>query len=194
MKIHGTDRSERQSDADEIRGLYLATMDGWNRGSGEAFAAPFVDDVDFVAFDGTRFHGRDELVRFHDPLFKTHLKGTRLVGDVMDIRFLGSDVAVLHAYGGTILRGKREPAPERDSLQTLVAMKRNGRWQLVAFQNTRVRPIGQNVLGTLCWLIGDWFWKWSLPRSHRRPPNSAAISRPNGRTRLRGAEARASIQ
>ena len=194
MKIHGTDAIERQSDADEIRGLYLATMDGWNRGSGEAFAAPFVDDVDFVAFDGTRFHGRDELVRFHDPLFKTHLKGTRLVGDVMDIRFLGSDVAVLHAYGGTILRGKPEPAPERDSLQTLVAMKRDGRWQLVAFQNTRVRPIGQNVLGTLCWLIGDWFWKWSLPKSHRRPPNSAAISRPNGRPRMRGAAARASIQ
>ena len=194
MKIHGTDAIERQSDADEIRGLYLATMDGWNRGSAEAFAAPFVDDVDFVAFDGTRFHGRDELVRFHDPLFKTHLKGTRLVGDVMDIRFLGSDVAVLHAYGGTILRGKREPAPERDSLQTLVAMKRDGRWQLVAFQNTRVRPIGQNVLGTLCWLIGDWFWKWSLPKSHQRPPNSAAISRPNGLPRMRGAEARASIQ
>jgi uncharacterized protein (TIGR02246 family) len=189
MRIHGSDAEQRQSDTDEIRGLYLATMDGWNRGSGEAFAAPFADEVDFVAFDGTRFRGRDELVQFHDPLFKTHLKGTRLVGDVTDIRFLGSDVAVLHAYGGTVLRGKHEAAPERDSLQTLVAVKRDGRWQFIAFQNTRVRPIGQNLLGTLCWLIGDWFWKWCLPKSHQRPPIASSMSRAIGQPRIHGAEA-----
>jgi uncharacterized protein (TIGR02246 family) len=177
MRIHGSDGEQRLSDANDIRGLYLATMAGWNRGSGEAFAAPFADEVDFVAFDGTRFQGRDELIRFHDPLFKTHLRGTRLVGDVTDIRFLGADVAVLHAYGGTVLRGKQQAAPERDSLQTLVAVYRDARWQLIAFQNTRVRPIGQNLLGTLCWLIGDWFWKWCLPRSHQRPPNTPSMAR-----------------
>jgi hypothetical protein len=34
----------------------------------------------------TRFRGHDEIVGFHDPLFKTHLKGTRLVGDLTDVR------------------------------------------------------------------------------------------------------------
>jgi uncharacterized protein (TIGR02246 family) len=171
MKIHGIDGGQHQADADALRALYMATMDGWNRGSGEAFAAAFDDEVDFVAFDGTRFHGRDELVRFHDPLFRTHLKGTRLVGDVTDVRFLGPDAAVAHARGGTIMRGRTTPSPERDSLQTLVAMKRNDVWRFVAFQNTRVRPIGQNALGTMCWLIGDWFWKWCLPRSVRLQPD-----------------------
>ena len=28
-------------------------MDGWNRGSGDLFAAPFADDADLVGFDGT---------------------------------------------------------------------------------------------------------------------------------------------
>jgi uncharacterized protein (TIGR02246 family) len=167
MMIHGSE--PRHGDAEQVRALYLAAMRGWNAGSGEAFAAPFTDDVDFVAFDGARFRGRDELVRFHDPLFKTHLKGTRLVGEVTDVRFVTPDVAVLHAYGGTIARGKSEPAPERDSLQTLVAIRRDDRWQLTAFQNTRVRPIGQNHLGTLMWLITDWFWKWCLPAQHERP-------------------------
>ena len=64
---------------------------------------------------------------------------------------------------GTIMRGRSAPSPERDSIQTLVAVRRAGVWRLVAFQNTRIRPIGQNVPGTLCWLIGDWFWKWCLP-------------------------------
>ena len=85
-------------------------------------------------------------------------------------------MAVVHAYGGTVMRGKREAAPERDSIQTLVAVKSHGRWRFVAFQNTRVRPVGQNVLGTLCWLIGDCFWKWCLPESHRRPLMASPIT------------------
>jgi uncharacterized protein (TIGR02246 family) len=156
-------------DRREVRALYARAMDGWNLGSAEAFAEPFADACDFVAFDGARFRGREELVRSHGPLFQTHLKGTRLVGEVTDVRFVGTDVAVLHAYGGTILRGRSAPAPERDSIQTLVAVKRDGRWRLVAFQNTRVRPIGRNVLGTMLWLVSDWLWKWCLPKDRARP-------------------------
>jgi len=156
--------SESQTELDQVRALYARAMEGWNLGSGEAFAVPFADDCDFIAFDGVRFRGREELVRAHDPLFKTHLKGTRLVGDVTDVRFLGNDVAVMHASGGTVLRGKSAPAPERNSIQTLVAIRRSGEWKVVAFQNTRVRPIGRSLRGTLLWLLSDWFWKWCLPK------------------------------
>jgi hypothetical protein len=50
----------------------------------------------------------------------------------------------MHAVGGTILRGKSEPAPGRDSIQTLVATKHAGEWQFAASQNThtRLRIIG----------------------------------------------------
>ncbi len=154
----------------DIRALYTRTMDGWNMGSGDAFAAAFADQCDLVAFDGARFRGREEIARALDPLFKTFMKGTRLVGDVTDVRFLGPDAAVLHAHGSTIMRGKSKPAPERDSIQTLVAVRRDGRWQLVAFQNTRIRPIGRNLLGTLLWLVSDWFWKFCLPKDRERPP------------------------
>jgi hypothetical protein len=41
--------------------MYMRAMDGWNVGSGEAFSAAFA--ADFIAFDGTRFCGREELVR-----------------------------------------------------------------------------------------------------------------------------------
>jgi uncharacterized protein (TIGR02246 family) len=152
------------SDEIAVRALYTQLMDGWNAGSGEAFAAPFAEACDFIAFDGTHFSRREALARFHDPLFKTHLKGTRLVGEVIGVRFLGPDVALMHATGGTIGRGRTQPARERDSIQTLVAVRQQGAWRLVAFQNTRVRPIGQNLQGTLLWLVSDWLWKWCLPK------------------------------
>ena len=165
------------SPADEaaVRDLYQQLMDGWNHGSGEEFAAPFAEDGDLVAFDGTHFKGRREIIRFHQPLLQTHLKGTRLVGRVTRVRFLSPEVALMHALGGTVLRRKSSPSPERDSIQTLVAMIRSGEWCLVAFHNTRIRPIGRTGGGTLVWLLSDWLWKVFRPKD--LPP---AFPRPEG--------------
>ena len=63
-----------------IQALYQELMDGWNRGSAEAFAAAFAEDGVLIGFDGTRFDGRQAIVAFHQPLFDSHLKGSRLVG------------------------------------------------------------------------------------------------------------------
>ena len=93
----------------------------------------------------------------------------RLVGEVTDVRLLPNDVAVMHASGGTVLRGKASPAPERASIQTLGAVRREGAWQILAFQNTRVRPIGRDMLGTLMWLVSDRLWRWCLPKDSRPP-------------------------
>src|SRR5215212_7457264 len=76
--------------ADEaaVRALYQELMDGWNQGSGDAFAAVFTEDGDLVAFDGTHFKGRQEIAPFHKQLFDRWLKESRLVGQVKDARFL----------------------------------------------------------------------------------------------------------
>ncbi len=146
------------SDEATVRGLYQQLIDGWNRGSGAAFAAVFAEDGDLVAFDGTHFKGRQEIARFHQELFDRWMKGTRLVGQVEDVRFLSSDVALMHAVGSTVMRGKAEPSPERDSIQTLVATRQGGEWRLAAFQNTRVRII-RNAATFLVWTLSDQLWK-----------------------------------
>jgi uncharacterized protein (TIGR02246 family) len=146
--------------ADEaaVRDLYQQLIDGWNRGSGAAFAAVFAEDGDLVAYDGTRFRGRQQIAPFHQELFDKWMQGSRLVGQVEDVRFLSRDVAVMHAVGGTVLRGKTEPSPERDSIQTLVATRQGGEWRLAAFQNTRVRLMG-NAAAFLRWTLTDFLWK-----------------------------------
>ena len=156
------DSGERAANysADEaaVRGLYQELMDGWNRGSGAAFAAPFAEDGDLVAYDGTHFKGRDEISSFHQQLFDRWMKGTRLVGEVKGVRFLGPDMAVMHVVGGTVMRGKSEPSPERDSIQTLVATRQSGEWRLAAFQNTRLR-IMRNGTTFLVSTFSDLLWK-----------------------------------
>jgi hypothetical protein len=50
------------------------------------------------------------------------LKGSRLVGKVRSVRFVTSDVAVMHAVGGTVMAGQTDLDPERNSVQTLLLL------------------------------------------------------------------------
>ena len=115
--------TSRSSDEVAIRSLYQQLMDGWNRGSGEAFAASFAEVGDLVGFDGTYLKGRQEIISFHQQLFDTYVKGSRLVGKIRHVRFVTSDVAIIHTIGGTIMAGQTDIEPERNSVQTLVATK-----------------------------------------------------------------------
>lgn len=143
-----------------VLALYEQMMAGWNEGSGEAFAAPFSDEIDFIPFDGSHIQDRAEVAAGHQRLFDRWLKGTRLDGRAT-VRFLTPDVAVLVARGDTIMRGRSKPARERASMQTLVAQRTDGRWRLVTFQNTRIRPIGSAV-GALLWMFTDRLWRLFL--------------------------------
>jgi len=75
------------ADEDAIRAIHQQMIDAWNRGSGEAFAAPFTDDANFVAFEGTHLKGRQEVATFHQRIFDTLVKGSRLEGEVKFVRF-----------------------------------------------------------------------------------------------------------
>ena len=156
--------STSTTDEAAVRALYQQLMDGWNQGSGMAFAAAFTEDGDLIAFDGTHFQGRAEIVPFHQELFDTWMKGSRLVGHVKSMRFLSPDSALMHAVGGTIMRGKSHPAPERDSIQTLVAVRQDGTWLLAAFQNTRLRSVRQSTRAFLALTLSDWVWKLLRPK------------------------------
>ena len=151
--------ANRVADEEAVRDLlYRELMEGWNRGSGEDFAAVFTEDGDLVAFDGTHFEGRAQIAPFHQELFDKWMKGTRLVGRVKDVRFLSPNVALMHAVGSTIKRAKSVPSPERDSIQTLVATRQNGEWRLAAFQNTQLRVM-RNRIASLVSTFSDLLWK-----------------------------------
>ena len=151
--------ANRVADEEAVRDLlYRELMEGWNRGSGEDFAAVFTEDGDLVAFDGTHFAGRAQIAPFHQELFDKWMKGTRLVGRVKDVRFLSPNVALMHAVGSAIMRGKSVPSPERDSIQTLVATRQNGEWRLAAFQNTQLRVM-RNRIASLVSTFSDLLWK-----------------------------------
>ncbi len=126
-----------------VRDLHSQLVEGWNRGSGVAFAAPFAEDADFVGFDGTYLNGRPEIARFHQQVLDLYVPGSRLVGKVRSVRFLSPDIAVMHAVGGMVPGGQRDLDEERNSIQTIVAVREDSGWKIAAFQNSRAWYIGR---------------------------------------------------
>jgi uncharacterized protein (TIGR02246 family) len=152
-----------QTDEAKIRTLFEDLLGDWGRGDGEAYGSRFTEDADYVAFDGTRTRGRREISASHQQLFDKFLQGTRLTGRILSIKFPHQDVALVHATGGTIMRGKTKPSPERASIQTLVAVREGNEWRFAAFHNSRVRPIGSGPAGFLLWAITDKLWRIFAP-------------------------------
>jgi uncharacterized protein (TIGR02246 family) len=132
-----------RKDQEQIEGLFAQIIEGWNAGSAVAMASPFSGRADYVAFDGTHTRGRDEIAASHRALFDRFLRGTQLVGKLRSVRFLTEDVALLHAVGSTLMPGESDLAPDRNSVQTLVAVRRESGWELEAFHNTRAVYMGR---------------------------------------------------
>lgn len=139
---HTEPNPNRSAEEAEIRGLLAKMRESWDKNDATAYASVFTEDSDYIAFDGTHLRGRQANEELHASLFKGILQKTRLSfeGDPQ-IRFLSPDVAVVHAKGAVLLPWQRRIAPSRRSIQTYVAVKREGRWWFTAFQNTRIRPV-----------------------------------------------------
>jgi uncharacterized protein (TIGR02246 family) len=148
-----------QTEEAKIRTLFETLLGDWCRGDGEAYGSRFTEDADYVAFDGSHTKGREDIAASHQQLFDRFLKGTRLTGRILSIKFPSPDVALVHATGGTIMPGKTKPSPERDSIQTLVAVREGTEWRFAAFHNCRVRPIAMSAATFLIWALSDRLWR-----------------------------------
>jgi len=128
-----------------VRALYQHLLDGWNQRRAERMAELFLDDSLVVGFDGSQMRGARAVNDEMNRIFADH-RPARYVSIVRAVSLLRSDVAVLHAVVGMVPPGKREIKPENNAIQTLTAVKRDGRWRIAVYQNTPARFDGRPKL------------------------------------------------
>jgi uncharacterized protein (TIGR02246 family) len=145
--------AHEDTDRTDIRHAVDAAYQAWGRGDAVAYAAFFTEDSDYVAFDGTHLRGRAANAELHAKLFEGVLRGTRIVGEVDDIRFLGPDVAVVHTHGAVLFPWQQTAPRARASIQTMIAVRTPEGWRFSAFHNTRVRPLPQDG-----WFVRAFAW------------------------------------
>lgn len=127
------------TEADEaaVRAVVDRINAAWADHDADAFADVYTDDATMV-LSGDRFlRGRETIRTDLVREFQGRHRGTKLISDVVDLRFLGTDTAVMITEGGVLAPGESEPAPEREIRATWTCAKQDGEWYLAAYQNTR---------------------------------------------------------
>ena len=133
-----------QTDEEAIRELENQFNAAWDRHDPEALAESLADDAQFITVNGawttTRNGFRDLMARLHGSTgpFRASTRRT----PEMNVTFLAPDIAILHSrfwIDGEVLHDEHSQA-SRESVGTRVMRKIDGRWRVVATQNTDVRP------------------------------------------------------
>ena len=109
----------------------------WNAADGQSFAEAFAEDADFIHILGGYYTGRAAIEAGQRMIFGTIYKGSTVRYSVEKIRFLRPDVAVvsLRQY----LQFHEEGATsDLEARPTIIADKRDGKWQIAQLQNTRI--------------------------------------------------------
>ena len=132
--------------------------DGWERGDGNLFAQPFSKEAHFVAFDGSIHHGADEIAAFHQRAFDTVLKGTRLDVEISEIKQIEQKIWLVFSKGWH--RRSNAPVGNRtaESVNIFVYRADEEKIEVLAFQNTRARPITDQASAG-AWRTFDNLWK-----------------------------------
>jgi uncharacterized protein (TIGR02246 family) len=118
----------------------VASLEGaWNAGDGEAFAAPFAPDADFVNVRAEHHQGRQAIAAGHTGIFRTIYAGSTNRYVVKSARLLTSDVAVVHVDAA--LDVPAGPLAGRmQALYSLVLVRDGSGWQIASFHNTLLPP------------------------------------------------------
>jgi uncharacterized protein (TIGR02246 family) len=133
--------SATPADEEAIRELQTRWDDAWNRHDIKALSALVAEDVRFVNVAGIVLNGCGEFEKLQTRTHAMQFKESVRTVTGTDIKFLTPEIAVAHVKWG--MRGDRNadgtPRPPRNGVMMQVLVKRDGKWAVVAAQNTDVR-------------------------------------------------------
>lgn len=145
-----TDQGITMEGVEAIQSIYQKHNEAWCEGDGIMYASVFTEDADFISFDGEHTSGREEIARSHQELFDTFLKNTCLRGYVERIKFLNENTAMAYVQSGTQFDGRE--IVQRPSIQTYVAVKKDGAWLFSSFHNGRIDRVDDRNIFRKIWL------------------------------------------
>ena len=111
----------------------------WNAGDGDAFAAPFAEDADFVNVRAEHHQGRRAIAGGHNAILRTIYAGSTNEYTVKSARLVADDVAVAHVDAA--LDVPSGPlAGQMHALYSIVLVRAGSGWQIASFHNTLLPP------------------------------------------------------
>jgi uncharacterized protein (TIGR02246 family) len=138
-----TDKPET-ADESAVRQLGKRWEEAWNKHDVDAMASLLSDDVEFITVRGPEgwLKGRKQFTEDHAWKHKTRFADSVWVTKEVHVRFLRPDLALARVLWET--KGDKVPhrkhGEAREGIFGWVVEKRDGKWLVVASQNTEAMP------------------------------------------------------
>lgn len=130
-------------------GTAVAFQSAWNAHDMAALGSLFTTDATFVNRFGHYVRGVDEIIALHAPIHETIYSDSTLENDLIDVRYIGEDVAIVH-FWSRLSAGAAHPAGvhQVDTLILAVLTKQENEWRICALENvTLTNPrTGETIL------------------------------------------------
>jgi uncharacterized protein (TIGR02246 family) len=141
---HADDKEDRAKDEAAIKQLGKDWQDAWNKRDADALTGLLAKDVDFVTVLGPKgwMKGQEQFKEAHARMFKTLFTESEWTTKEVHVKFFRPDLAfarVLWTTKGDKVRHVKHGEP-REGIFTWVVEKRDGRWRIIASQNTESMP------------------------------------------------------
>ncbi len=131
--------SEEETTA--IRQIEMQQQDAWNRHDAKAYASLFSENGDCVNVVGWWWKGRAEIETKLTAAYAFVFRESVLTIKDVDVRFPAPEMAIAHVRWTMVGARTPEAIPKpQQGIQTQLLQKQNGKWLIVAFQNTNVIP------------------------------------------------------
>ncbi len=113
----------------------------WNAADATGFASLFAEDAEFIHILGGYYSGQSAIEAGHRMIFGTIYQGSTIRLSVEKIKFLRPDIALV--FLRQYLQLLEDGAPrELQARPMIVAESVDGKWRIVAMQNTRIAEAG----------------------------------------------------
>lgn len=138
--------AQNTSDTTTILNIIKEETISWNKGDAETYSRHFAEDGTFTNIIGMFSVGHKIFLEKHGQVFKTVFLGTELKQEVVSMKFLRPNVAIIETIGwvpkfkngppkGTYLDDK-----ERLRVRLLQVMtKDNNDWKIVVYHNVDIK-------------------------------------------------------
>ncbi len=142
--------SAAQSKPDEaaIRSILQEEVTAWNKGDAQTYSQHFAQDGTFTNILGMFFTGHQAFLDRHEEIFKGMFRGTVLTQDIVSLKFVRPDTAVVETL--TWISGFSPSGPPpgthtdaKGRLRTRLLqlmVKDSDEWKIAVYHNVDVKP------------------------------------------------------
>lgn len=140
--------AQGKSEETAVRNIIQDEVAAWNHGDAQAYSRHFAADCTFTNILGTFFTGQKAVLDRHEQIFKGAFRGTVLRQDIVSVRFVRPEIAIVETLNWISGFSPSGPpsgthADDKGRLRTRLLqlmVKDGGEWKIATYHNVDVKP------------------------------------------------------